>query len=51
MGGGGIRRGPRLSAAHALCLQGIMLCKKLSNKHGDNVVFRLVAWAYNIIAQ
>ena len=40
-------RGARLSAAHALCLQGILLCKKLSNKHNGNVVFR----AYNIIAQ
>ena len=33
MGEGGILRGPRLSVTHALCLQGILLCKKLSNKH------------------
>ena len=27
-----ISRGARSLAAHALCLQGILLCKKLSNK-------------------
>ena len=42
MGGGGTWRGARLSATHALCLQGILLCKKLTNKHSGNVVFRLV---------
>ena len=35
-------RGVRLSAAHTLCLQGILLCKKLTNKHSGSVIFRLV---------
>ena len=38
----GISRGARLSAAHAFCLQGILLCKKLSNKHHGSVIFRLI---------
>ena len=32
----------RLSAAHALCIQGIMLCKKLSNKQSGYVILRPV---------
>ena len=37
-----ISRGVRLSATHALCLQGILLCKKLINKQNGSVIFRLV---------
>ena len=35
-------RGVRLSSARALCAQGILLCRKLSNKQSDCVVFRPV---------
>ena len=35
-----ISRGVILSAAHTLCVQGILLCKKLSNKQSSNVIFR-----------
>ena len=38
----GISRGARLSAAHTFCLQGILLCKKLSIKHHGSVIFRPV---------
>ena len=36
----GISIGIKLSDAHALCVQGILLCKKLSSKQSDCVVFR-----------
>ena len=35
-------RSASLSAAHALCLQGILLCKELSNKQSGSVIFRPV---------
>ena len=35
-----ISRGVRLSAAHALCVQGILLCKELNNKQSGCVIFR-----------
>ena len=35
-----ISRGVRLSAAHALYIQGILFCKKLSNKQSGSVIFR-----------
>ena len=38
----GISRGARLLAAHEFCLQGILLCKKLSNKHHGSVILRPV---------
>ena len=37
-----ISRGSRLSAAHALCLQGTLLCKKLINKQSGSVIIRPV---------
>ena len=37
-----ISRDARVSAAHTLCLQGILLCKKLSNKQSGSVIFRPV---------
>ena len=37
-----ISRGARVSAAHTLCLQGILLFKKLSNKQSGSVIFRPV---------
>ena len=42
--------GARLSAAHTLCLQGILLCKKLSIKQSGSVTFRsarLLTLQYN----
>ena len=38
----GISRDARLSAAHAFCLQGILLCNKQSNEHHDSVIYRPV---------
>ena len=42
----GISKDARLWAAHILnlllCLQGILLCKKLSNKQSGSVIFRPV---------
>ena len=38
----GISRGVRLLAAHALCIQGILLCRKLSNKQRGNVILALL---------
>ena len=35
-------RGARLSDAHTLCLQGILLCKKLSNQQSGSVIFDLL---------
>ena len=35
-------RGARLSNAHTLCLQGILLCKKLSNQQSGSVIFDLL---------
>ena len=37
-----ISRGKRLSVTHALCLQGVLLCKKLSNKQSGNGIVRPV---------
>ena len=38
----GISRGVRISDAHALCVQGILLCKKLSNKQSGIRPLRLI---------
>ena len=35
-----ISRGVRLLFAHVLCVQGILLCKKLSDKQSESVTFR-----------
>ena len=37
-----ISRDVRLSAAYALCVQDVLLCKKLSNKQNGCVIFRPV---------
>ena len=44
-----ISRGVEILGSHTLCLQGILLCKKLSNKYSGSMFFRPVRHMYNII--
>ena len=45
-----ISRGVRLLAACALCVQGILLCKKLRNKRSGSMIFRPIRLIRSIVS-